>query len=95
MRVMIAFVPIDDGHIKFYMRYYQNFVKIPLLKTLVCKIGNKFGIKVLHQDRRVVLTQIPKKTTLKMGENLIPGDSPILIFRKHCQEILDQYNLGE
>ena len=42
-------------------------------------ISNKY---ILHQDRRVVLTQIPKKTDLKMGENLIQGDAPIIEYRK-------------
>jgi phenylpropionate dioxygenase-like ring-hydroxylating dioxygenase large terminal subunit len=90
MRIMVAFVPVDDDHTKLYLRYYQKFVRIPLLKNLVCAIGNKFNKKVLHQDKRVVETQIPKKTWLKMGENLISGDSPIILFRKHRQEILDQ-----
>ena len=42
-------------------------------------ISNKY---ILHQDRRVVLTQMPKKTDLKMGENLIQGDKPIIEYRK-------------
>ena len=42
-------------------------------------ISNKY---ILHQDRRVVLTQIPKKTGVKMAENLIQGDAPIIEYRK-------------
>jgi len=44
---------------------------------------------VLHQDRRVVLTQVPKKTELAMGENLIPGDLPIIEFRKRRKTLKD------
>jgi hypothetical protein len=37
---------------------------------------------ILHQDRRVVLTQLPIKSELQMGENLIQGDLPIIEYRK-------------
>lgn len=37
---------------------------------------------ILHQDRRVVLTQLPIKSELSMGENLIQGDLPIIEYRK-------------
>jgi len=45
--------------------------------------------KILRQDKRVVITQQPKKTSYKMGENLIQGDIPILIYRRHRQELID------
>jgi hypothetical protein len=41
-----------------------------------------FNRVILHQDRRVVETQIPKKTMLKMNENLVQGDLPIIQYRK-------------
>ncbi|MET3616544.1 hypothetical protein ABID14_000164 [Peptoniphilus olsenii] len=37
---------------------------------------------VERQDKRVVITQFPKKSTLKMNENLIKGDLPIIEYRK-------------
>jgi hypothetical protein len=37
---------------------------------------------ILHQDRKVVLKQLPIKAELKMVENLIQGDLPIIEFRK-------------
>jgi hypothetical protein len=57
-------------------------MKVPGLRQLVNSMSNISNKYILHQDRRVVLTQIPKKTELKMGENLIQGDAPILEFRK-------------
>lgn len=42
---------------------------------------------ILHQDRRVVLTQRPKKTELQMGENLLRGDKPVLEFRSRREEL--------
>jgi hypothetical protein len=38
--------------------------------------------KILNQDRRVVVTQLPIKTELNMGEKLIPGDLPIITYRR-------------
>lgn len=87
MRIFVAFVPIDDENCVLYMRYYQNFVKIPLLKQLILWIGLKFSKKVLYQDKRVVITEIPKKTDYKMKENLITGDLPIIYYRRIRSEL--------
>jgi len=55
---------------------------IPVLKQLVNSLSNISNKIILHQDRRVVLTQRPIKTELKMHENLIQGDMPIIEFRR-------------
>ncbi len=89
VRVFLAFVPIDEEHTLFYMRFYQKVVRMPLLKNLISWFGVKSSIIILHQDKSVVITQQPIKTALKMGEKLIQGDSPILFYRKRRQELLD------
>lgn len=82
LRVSAAFVPIDDENTMIYIRFYVGFTKIRAINKLISMLGMPFNKKVLHQDKRVVETQIPKRTELKMKENLIPGDSPILEYRK-------------
>ncbi|ABS60410.1 aromatic ring-hydroxylating oxygenase subunit alpha [Fervidobacterium nodosum] len=82
IRVTAAFVPIDDEHTMIYLRFYIGFTKIRFLDKLITLMGMPFNRKILHQDKRVVETQIPKKSELRMGENLIPGDAPILEYRK-------------
>ncbi|MGH4141082.1 Rieske 2Fe-2S domain-containing protein [Clostridium sp.] len=82
LRIVAIFVPIDDEHTQIYLRFYQKFMNIPVLKQLVNKMSNISNKYILHQDRRVVLTQIPKKTEFKMNENLIQGDAPIMEYRK-------------
>lgn len=82
VRIVAAFVPIDEENTHIYLRFYQSFMKTPGLKQLInvsSKIMNKV---ILHQDRRVVLTQRPLKSELEMGENLIQGDLPIIEYRK-------------
>jgi|LGOV01.1.fsa_nt_gb phenylpropionate dioxygenase-like ring-hydroxylating dioxygenase large terminal subunit len=78
IRIVAAFAPIDHEH----TRIYQQFIKIPVLKQLInqgSKVSNRY---ILHQDRRVALIQKPIKTELKMSENLIQGDAPIIEYRK-------------
>jgi phenylpropionate dioxygenase-like ring-hydroxylating dioxygenase large terminal subunit len=82
LRIVAIFVPIDDEHTRIYLRFYQKFMKIPVLKQIVNKMSNISNKYILHQDRRVVLTQMPKKTEVKMAENLIQGDAPIIEYRK-------------
>lgn len=82
IRIMAVFAPIDEEHTMIYLRFYQKFVKLPILKHIVNRLSNISNRYILHQDRRVVLTQVPKKSELKMDENLIQGDAPIIEFRK-------------
>ena len=82
VRIVAIFAPIDEGNTCIYLRFYQKFIRAPGLKQLVNSISNISNRYILHQDRRVVLTQIPKKTELKMDENLIQGDAPIIEYRK-------------
>jgi phenylpropionate dioxygenase-like ring-hydroxylating dioxygenase large terminal subunit len=89
IRAFAAFVPVDEENTIIYIRYYQNLIKIPLLKGLMNFMGKVSSIIILRQDKRVVQTQIPKKSALKTGEHLIPGDSPIMVYRKHREVLLE------
>lgn len=82
VRIFAAFAPIDETHTKIYLRFYQKFIPVPVVGPIIIKISNVFNRIILHQDRRVVLSQLPNKTELVMGENLIQGDLPIIEFRK-------------
>lgn len=42
-----------------------------------------------YPHKRVVLTQRPRKTSLKMGENLIAGDAPIVAYRRKRHELIE------
>jgi hypothetical protein len=48
----------------------------------------RFSKKILFQDKRVVITQQPKKSTLNMGELLVQGDLPIVEYRKHRHALI-------
>ena len=71
--------PVDDEHSILYLRQYQNFMRVPVLRSIVNRLSVPTNLFIAHQDRRVVVTQLPKRTTLKMGEKLIQGDGPRLL----------------
>jgi phenylpropionate dioxygenase-like ring-hydroxylating dioxygenase large terminal subunit len=89
LRVFAAFVPVDEENSVIYVRYYQNIIRIPLLKELFNFLGKITNIVILRQDKRIVITQEPKKTEFKMDERLIMGDRPIVEYRKHRQELIE------
>lgn len=87
VRIVAVFAPIDSDHTRIYLRFYQRFMRLPILKQIVNHFSNVTNRYILHQDRHVVLTQIPKKTELEMNENLIQGDAPIIEYRKRRSQL--------
>ncbi len=82
IRITAIFAPIDDEHTHIYIRFYQKFMKTPVLSHLINWLSNIYNKKILHQDRRVVITQLPSRSELKMDEKLIQGDAPIIEYRR-------------
>ena len=70
-------------------------MRVPVLRTLVNALSAVTNTVILHQDRRVVLTQLPKKTEFSMKENLVQGDLPILEFRKRRDQLKKQSENSE
>lgn len=82
VRIVAAFVPIDEENTHIYLQFYQKFIRTPGLKQIVNSLSSIMNKTILHQDQSVVLTQLPIKSELVMGENLIQGDLPIIEYRK-------------
>ncbi|MGD1992937.1 MAG: aromatic ring-hydroxylating dioxygenase subunit alpha [Anaerolineae bacterium] len=87
-RIVAAFVPVDAEHTLLYLRFYQKFMRVPLLRDIVNWASMPFNLVIAHQDRRVVETQRPKPSALRIGEQLIQGDQPILAYRRRRQELM-------
>jgi phenylpropionate dioxygenase-like ring-hydroxylating dioxygenase large terminal subunit len=81
VRITVFFTPIDDENCILYLRAYQRFMRVPILRNLVTWFFNPANKVILNQDKRVVLTQRPKKTGLYIGEKLIQADKPIIEYR--------------
>jgi phenylpropionate dioxygenase-like ring-hydroxylating dioxygenase large terminal subunit len=82
VRILAAFVPVDEEHTLLYLRFYQNFMRLAVLGKLVARLAMPSNVYIAHEDRRVVITQQPKVSGLKIGEILIQGDLPIIEYRK-------------
>ena len=88
MRVMVAFVPIDEEHGMFYMRQYQRMVRLPVLREIVNAIGVLGSMRIANQDKRVVTTQLPRRTSLRNGDLFVQGDRAILTYRRRREELI-------
>jgi phenylpropionate dioxygenase-like ring-hydroxylating dioxygenase large terminal subunit len=87
-RIVVAFVPVDDEHTLLYLRFYQKFVQVPLLRDLVNWLSMPFNRRIAHQDRRVVETHQPQPSGLDIGELMIQGDRPIIEYRRRRQALI-------
>ena len=90
VRVLAAFVPVDDAHTLLYLRFYQRFVRLPILRDIVNWLAMPGNRYIAHQDRRVVVTQQPKPSALRTDEQLIQADRPIIEYRRRRQELLEE-----
>jgi phenylpropionate dioxygenase-like ring-hydroxylating dioxygenase large terminal subunit len=94
IRVVVAFVPVDGEHTLLILRFYQRFMHVPVLRDLVTWLSMPYNRLILHQDRRVVETQQPKASGLRIGERLIPGDQPIIEYRRRREELAQAVRQG-
>ncbi len=87
MKIIIYFAPIDDENTMLYIRFYCNATGFKPLNSLIAYLG-KFGNRIVErQDKRVVITQKPKASELRSGEKLLPGDGPIIFYRRIREEL--------
>jgi phenylpropionate dioxygenase-like ring-hydroxylating dioxygenase large terminal subunit len=87
VRVVAAFVPVDAEHTLLYLRFYQKFLPVPLLRDALNVLAMPFNLLVAHQDRRVVQTQEPKASALRGDEELVQADRPIVEYRRRRQAL--------
>lgn len=93
VRVFAAFAPIDDENTMIYLRFYQAFMPLWGIRHIIGFFGNISSRIILRQDKRVVATQLPKMSSLNMDEKLIPGDRPIIEFRRRREELKKKSSL--
>lgn len=88
-RLVVAFAPIDENNTMMYLRTYQRMIKLPILRELFNWLSLMGNFIIERQDRWVVETQLPKKSAPDIGEKLIPGDRPIIDYRRRRQELIE------
>ena len=87
LRVFAAFAPVDEGNTIMYIRQYQRMARLPLVRQAFNMVGKLFNNIVANQDKPVVENQLPKRTSLEMGEYLIQADRPILLYRQRRRQL--------
>jgi phenylpropionate dioxygenase-like ring-hydroxylating dioxygenase large terminal subunit len=90
VRIMVAFVPVDQENTILYLRFYQKFMRVPVLRELITRLSTPLNLIITHQDRRVVVTQQPKASALQIGEQLFQADRPIIEYRRRRQELMEK-----
>jgi phenylpropionate dioxygenase-like ring-hydroxylating dioxygenase large terminal subunit len=89
MRVLAAFVPVNENKTIMYLRFYQGFVKLPILKDILNLIFMPYNLRIAHEDRRVVTTHAVPRSDLNIEENLFQADHPIIAYRRRRNEIIN------
>jgi phenylpropionate dioxygenase-like ring-hydroxylating dioxygenase large terminal subunit len=90
MRVLAAFVPVDEGNTLMYLRSYQGFVKFFPFRKILDWLFMYYNLKIVHEDSSVVVTHDPLRSSLRMGENLFQADLPIIEYRKMREELIER-----
>ncbi len=90
VRVFAAFAPIDDENTMMYIRFYQRFMRTPILREIVNLLAWPSNLIIERQDKYVVQTHVPLRSDLKIGEKLIQGDLPIIEYRRRRSELIEE-----
>src|SRR5512139_3821781 len=86
--VFLIFAPIDDQNTMMYLRQYHK-VRFPVARQLTQWLGGFGNRFILNQDKRVVVTQRPARPDLDIGEILVSGDYPIVLYRKRRRALIE------
>ncbi len=87
IKVIIYFAPVDDENTVLYIRFYCKATSFRPLNSFIAYIGKFANIKIERQDKRIVITQKPKASALRSDEKLLPGDGPIVMYRKIREDL--------
>jgi phenylpropionate dioxygenase-like ring-hydroxylating dioxygenase large terminal subunit len=91
--VFLIFAPIDETNTMMYLRQYHK-VRFPLIRQIFEFLAGLGNLYILNQDKRVVVTQRPPRPDLGIGELLIPGDHPIVMYRKRRRALMEERELA-
>lgn len=92
IRIMIYFAPIDDENTILYIRFYSKITHSKLLNRIIAFFGKFANRMIERQDKRIVITQEPKVSHYKSNEELLSGDLPVIVYRRHRDALKTSYN---
>ncbi len=87
IQILAFFIPVDDEHSIIALRFYNKITGFRPVDKLIAWLGSRANKVVERQDKRIVETQLPKKTDLFMDEHLAAADLPIIEYRRKRKEL--------
>ncbi|MBT3337569.1 MAG: aromatic ring-hydroxylating dioxygenase subunit alpha, partial [Anaerolineae bacterium] len=88
VRILAAFVPVDDENTLLYLRFYQKFLSVPLLGKLITQLSMPSNLHIAHQDRGIVESHRPLISSLRdNNEKPIKADAPIIEYRRQREAL--------
>ena len=88
MHIIVAFVPIDDDNTLMYLRVYQSFATLPILKQIFEWVSMYYNRKILAEDKAIVETHDTRISSFPTpDEVLFQADLPIIEYRKKRAEL--------
>ena len=91
--ILAFFVPVDDEHSIIALRFYNRITGLRAINKMIAWLGSRANKIVERQDKRIVETQIPQKTGIAIGENLVSADMPIIEYRSKRKKLQDNTTL--
>lgn len=90
--ILAFFIPVDEAHSIIALRFYSKITGVKVIDKLIACIGSLANIIVERQDKRIVETQLPKSTDIRMSENLVAADLPIIEYRSKRNKLQNNQN---
>ncbi len=89
IKIFAFFVPVDEETSILAVRFYNRITGCKPVDAFIAWLG-KYANKIIErQDKRVVETQQPVKSELRMTENLVAADFPIIEYRSRRDALIN------
>lgn len=88
--VLAFFIPVDEDHSIIALRFYNRITGIRPVDRCIAWLGSRANKVIERQDKRVVETQLPKRSDLRMKEKLLSADMPIIEYRQRRKQLQDE-----
>ena len=90
--ILAFFVPVDEEHAIIALRFYNRITGLRPVDKAIAFLGSRANKIVERQDKRIVETQLPKKSDVPMKEMLVAADLPIIEYRNKRKELQKSAN---
>jgi len=87
IQILAFFIPVDEEHSIIALRFYNKITGKRVIDKSIAWLGSRANKIVERQDKRIVITQRPKRSALRMGENLVQADKPIIEYRSRRDKL--------